>query len=206
MGERNYRGWQGEAGFTLIELMVVVLIMGILMAIGIPSFLSTRVSAEEASAKSNATNALTNEKSYFVNNGAFEDLTGGNGAGSEAMAIDDTLPWSGSAKAGPGQVTAIAGTLSGGGFSQVSPAGGDGPAVLIEAGVKNSAECYYIFDYEESSSSPAVAIVGYAESDYSGGCLGLDVAPPSGQPAGGNASAHVETGASLSSGDWYAGW
>ena len=47
---------QDETGFTLIELMVVVLIMGILMAIAIPTFLSTQGSANDASAKSrNAT-------------------------------------------------------------------------------------------------------------------------------------------------------
>ena len=64
---------QNEEGFTLIELMVVVLIMGILMAIAIPTFLSTRGSANDASAKSNATNAFTNEKSYYASNQAFLD-------------------------------------------------------------------------------------------------------------------------------------
>ena len=62
---------QNEEGFTLIELMVVVLIMGILMAIAIPTFLSTRGSANDASAKSNATNAFTNEKSYYASNQSF---------------------------------------------------------------------------------------------------------------------------------------
>ncbi len=75
---------QSEEGFTLIELMVVVLIMGILMAIAIPTFLATQGSAHDAAAKSNATNALTNEKAYYADNQVFST------AGSS---LDSSLPW-----------------------------------------------------------------------------------------------------------------
>ena len=48
-----------EEGFTLIELMVVVLIIAILLAIAIPSFLGARSKAQDRAAQSNARNALT---------------------------------------------------------------------------------------------------------------------------------------------------
>jgi len=60
-----------EAGFTLIELMVVVLIIAILIAIAIPTFLGARQRAQDKQAQSNIRNALTTEKTYYVDNQAY---------------------------------------------------------------------------------------------------------------------------------------
>jgi len=55
-----------EEGFTLIELMVVVLIIAILIAIAIPTFLGARERAQDRAAQSNLRNALTAEKTYYT--------------------------------------------------------------------------------------------------------------------------------------------
>lgn len=66
-----------EAGFTLIELMVVLLILAILMAIAIPTFLGVTGGANDRAAQSNITNAITEASAvYQSNNQSFSVTTG----------------------------------------------------------------------------------------------------------------------------------
>ncbi|HYT25572.1 MAG TPA: prepilin-type N-terminal cleavage/methylation domain-containing protein [Actinomycetota bacterium] len=55
-----------DEGFTLIELMVVVLIIAILIAIAIPTFLGARQRAQDRAAQSSLRNALTAAKAIYA--------------------------------------------------------------------------------------------------------------------------------------------
>jgi type IV pilus assembly protein PilA len=65
-----------EEGFTLIELMVVILIIGILMAIAIPAFMAVRNRGYATAAKSARASAIKAMELYAVDHdGAYTDAT-----------------------------------------------------------------------------------------------------------------------------------
>ena len=76
-----------EQGFTLIELMVVVLIIAILIAIAIPTFLGARARAQDAAAKSDLRNGLTAEKTSYVDTQKYTNTT------ATLTAIEPSLKW-----------------------------------------------------------------------------------------------------------------
>lgn len=70
-------------GFTLLELMIVVMVVAILLAVAIPSFLGAKSRADVASAKSRAVQALKTQKVLYAD---------GKGYVSDVLLLEEAEP------------------------------------------------------------------------------------------------------------------
>jgi type IV pilus assembly protein PilA len=88
---------KADEGFTLIELAVVILIIGILLLLAIPSFLGVRKKAQDKAAQSSLKVLLTDAKAIYgdANSYTAAGVTGLQGAEPGYSIVADTVSSSG---------------------------------------------------------------------------------------------------------------
>jgi type IV pilus assembly protein PilA len=106
---RRLQSPSADAGFTLIELMVVVLIIAILIAIAIPTFLGARTRAQNRAAQASLRNALVAAKTIYADTQSYATAEG---SGMTTVEPSLTYQAKGTASTGQNDVSADGTTTS----------------------------------------------------------------------------------------------
>lgn len=72
---------QNNKGFSLVELMIVVSIIGILAALAVPRFQGFQARAKSAEARTSLSHIYTLEQSYYGDNDQYTNVLGSQGLG-----------------------------------------------------------------------------------------------------------------------------
>ena len=116
-----FKQLKGQKGFTLIELMIVVAIIGILAAIAIPNFLTYQMKSRQAEAKTNLQAIKTSEVAFQAERGCFIGLLPELGQPAIAAGTK-TAPWPwgiGALPTPPGALWCVAAGVFTGTFADV---------------------------------------------------------------------------------------
>jgi type IV pilus assembly protein PilA len=147
----------GEEGFTLLELMMVILIIGILIAVLTPLFLGASTRAKDRAMQSSLSTATTGAKSLYLSK---PDYTQATPAAMTAETGGITFIGGASAPTGTNAVSVLPVSVTS----------------LVLSGQSKSGTCFYVLDNEASGSTM------YAQLPGAGGCA-ANGAPLPGDPA-----------------------
>jgi len=170
----------GDDGFSLVELMIALLVLGILAAIAIPTFLGTTSVANSRSSQANLNTAQTDAKALFQSGGQTYFVNGAQDSAGFATLLNNSQlgisfhagsAWTTTAAGSPGTVT-VAVSKDGNG--------------LVLADYATTGNCYYLVDNSSGlnaaskSAAPyngATAVPTVAASNAPNGTLGLPTSP-----------------------------
>lgn len=150
-----------DAGFSLVELVVVLLVLAILLSVAIPTFLGTTNVADDRSAQSNLVTALTDAQAQFQNNSQTFFINGSqDSAGFATLLTAAQLSLTFKA----GSLGSTAATGSSGSLSVVSVAVSlDGNGVVLGA-YSVPGNCFYVVQNDNTLSAGSTAGAPFAGS------------------------------------------
>jgi type IV pilus assembly protein PilA len=90
---KQLKAFRKQEGFTLIELMIVVAIIGILAAIAIPNFLQYQMKSRQAEAKTNLQAIRTSEISFQAERACYLSITREGALAATTLVKTLPVPW-----------------------------------------------------------------------------------------------------------------
>ena len=131
-----------EDGFTLIELMVVVMILAILIVMGMPTFLGVRARFQDRGAQTDLRNAVLSARILFTDNATFSSATSVPGTG--LVSIVPNMCYVAGTAATPSVDTGTVACASGAGNGSISV--NSNVSQFMAARLSSSQTCFVILD------------------------------------------------------------
>ena len=148
-----FKALRKQEGFTLIELMIVVAIIGILAAIAIPNFLQYQMKSRQSEAKTNLQAIKTSEVSFQAERGCYVGVLAEAGQ-AVPLAGTKTLPYTWQAGAAATLPAPLWCAAVGGSF---------GPATFNDIGFKATGNVNYYYAVDTTVAPVLGTGTGYTQ-------------------------------------------